>query len=74
MTEEKTGRKFRELVSKRLWVECANGNIVAIKELMNRMDGMPKQSMDLDAKGDFKIKIEDYGHNNKVSDKTKTGV
>ena len=41
--EPKSGKKFKELVSKRLWISCINGNILAIKELMNRMEGMPLQ-------------------------------
>ena len=44
--EEKTGKKFKHLVSKRLWIECVNGNVGAIKELMNRMEGLPKQSLE----------------------------
>ena len=46
--EPETGKKFKELVSKRLWVSCVNGNIVAIKELFNRMDGMPKQQTEIE--------------------------
>lgn len=45
--EPKSGKKFKELVSKRLWISCVNGNIPAIKELMNRMEGMPKQQTEL---------------------------
>lgn len=59
--EEKTGKKYKHLVSKRLWVECANGNISAIKELMNRTDGLPKQVLDIKggffSKDELKIKI-----------------
>jgi len=50
--EEKTGKKFKHLVSKRLWFECINGNVGAIKELFNRMEGMPKQSTDITSKGE----------------------
>ena len=46
-TEPKTGRKFKELVSERLWIECVNGNITAIRELFNRMEGMPKQQTEI---------------------------
>lgn len=45
--EAKSGKKFKELVSRRLWVECVNGNITAIRELFNRMEGMPKQQTEL---------------------------
>lgn len=56
--EEKSGKKFKELVSKRLWVECVNGNISAIKELMNRMDGMPIQKNILGGDDDRPIPID----------------
>jgi hypothetical protein len=36
---------YRELVVKRLYDEAANGNIHALKEIMNRMDGMPNQTI-----------------------------
>jgi hypothetical protein len=45
--EPKSGKKFKELVSRRLWVECVNGNMPAIKELFNRMEGMPKQQTEI---------------------------
>lgn len=45
--EEKTGKKFRDLVSRRLWYEAVNGNLVAVKEILNRMDGMPTQKHEL---------------------------
>lgn len=45
--EEKSGKKFKELVSKKLWEECAKGNIPAIRELFNRMEGMPKQQTEI---------------------------
>jgi hypothetical protein len=44
--EPKTGKPFKELVSKRLWIECVNGNVYAMRELFNRMDGMPKQAFE----------------------------
>jgi hypothetical protein len=34
---------YREAVIKRLYTEAANGNMLAVKEIMNRMDGMPSQ-------------------------------
>lgn len=45
--EVKSKKKFKELVAKRIWVEAVNGNLGAIKEIFNRMDGMPPQSMQL---------------------------
>jgi len=50
-TELKSGKKFKELVSRRLWVECVNGNITAIKELFNRMEGLPMQFTDVTSDG-----------------------
>lgn len=50
--EEKTGKTFRELVAKRVVVDAANGNINAIKELINRMDGFPLQYSDITSDGD----------------------
>ena len=42
--EPKSGQKFKELVSRRIWIEAVNGNMIAIKEITNRMDGMPAQT------------------------------
>lgn len=42
-TEIKSGQKFKDLVSKRMWVDAVNGSLGAQKEIMNRMEGMPKQ-------------------------------
>lgn len=50
--EVKTGKPFRDLVAKRLWIEAVNGNLLAMKELMNRMDGMPKQTTDITSDGE----------------------
>ncbi|KKM27880.1 hypothetical protein LCGC14_1570250, partial [marine sediment metagenome] len=50
---------FKALVSKRIWVKAANGDIMAIKEIFNRMDGMPKQSTDVTATGSFTVIIDE---------------
>ena len=50
--EPKSKKKYKELVSKRLWVACVNGNIHAIKELFNRMDGMPLRHVDITSDGE----------------------
>jgi hypothetical protein len=49
--EAKSGLKFKDLVTKRLWIEAVNGNIMAQKEIMNRMDGMPQQKTDITSDG-----------------------
>lgn len=53
--EPKSGKKYRELVSKRIWVECVNGNIGAIKELFNRMEGLPRAVSDVNLTGKLSI-------------------
>ena len=45
--EEKSGKKFKELVSKRLWVDAVNGNLGSQKEILNRMDGLPLSRQEL---------------------------
>ena len=51
--EPKSQIEFRELVSRRLWIAAANGNIQAIKELFSRMDGMPTQPFEGDMSFSF---------------------
>lgn len=50
--EPKSGKKFKELVSKRIWVKAVNGDMSAMKEIMNRMDGFPKSSTDVTSDGE----------------------
>jgi hypothetical protein len=46
------GKTFKQMVGRRLWVESAAGNIFAIKELFNRMEGMPRINMKVEGKVD----------------------
>jgi len=39
--------QFKKLIVKKLLMEAAQGNIGAMRELFNRMDGMPKQQNEL---------------------------
>lgn len=52
----KDGQIHREqhkaIATKRLWHEAMNGNIGAMREIMNRIDGMPEQSTDVTSGGD----------------------
>lgn len=41
--EEKSGKTFKELVVRRLYMEAVNGNMGAIKEITSRMDGLPQR-------------------------------
>ena len=55
--DPKSGKKFKEQVSIKLWEACLKGNIPAIKELFNRMDGMPLQKLGGDSDNPFILKI-----------------
>ena len=48
--EPKSGKPFKQLVSRRLWVDAVNGNINAIKEIINRLDGLPQAFTELSTK------------------------
>ncbi len=50
--ESKTNVRFRELVARRVVLEAAKGNMLAAKELFNRIDGMPKQNVDVTSDGE----------------------
>ena len=43
-TKYGTGKTYKEIMGKKLWEECIRGNVHAMKALMNRMDGLPKQA------------------------------
>lgn len=45
---DKNGTPLKEHIAKALVRETLKGNMVAAKELMNRMDGMPKQDTQVD--------------------------
>lgn len=46
MSKHGTSRhQFKKLVAKRLYTLAVGGNVHAIKDLMNRMDGMPQQDI-----------------------------
>jgi len=50
--EHESGEPMKIIVARKLFLEAAKGNVPAIKEAMNRMDGMPKQSTDLTTDGE----------------------
>ena len=49
--EPKTGKPYKELVIRRLWIAAANGNLNAQKEIFDRMEGRPKQQTDITTNG-----------------------
>lgn len=79
--EEKTGKKFKELVSQRIWIEAVGGNMLAIKELFNRMEGFPRVKMDVEGKidtgsveaADLLLKIYERLHTQPNSDTSDKG-
>lgn len=56
-TEPKSGKQWRELISKRVIMEAASGNMLATKELMNRLDGMPTQKNEVSGPDGNAIKL-----------------
>jgi len=57
-TEEKSGKQFKDLVSRRLWVDAVNGSLGAQKEIMNRMEGLPKSIQEIVGRDGDSIKLE----------------
>lgn len=57
ITKSGSKMKWKEIVAKRLYHEAMNGNIHAIKEVMNRMDGLPDQNQNITADRDVKVSI-----------------
>lgn len=49
--EKQTGVSYKELIAKRLIVEGVNGNMQAIKEINDRVDGKAMQSLDVTSLG-----------------------
>lgn len=50
--EEKAGKSFKHLVAKKLATMALGGDIQAIKEINDRIDGRPKQNMDVTSGGE----------------------
>lgn len=49
--EEKSGKSFKSLVAKRLAHMAVGGDIQAIKEINDRIDGRPQQKTDITSNG-----------------------
>lgn len=49
---DETGEPRNKIVARILWKKASEGDVVAIKELNNRIDGMPKQTTDITTGGD----------------------
>ena len=62
------GEPFRLAVANALLDKAANGDVLAIKEIGNRIDGMPKQSVDTKIDGTLEVIIRGYEDNNNSSE------
>lgn len=56
--EGTSGKPFKELVTKRLFVAAVNGDVHAMKEIFNRMEGLPRQGIDLDVTSSLEEEAE----------------
>ena len=72
--EPKSGKQFKELIARRTWIDALNGNPQARKEIFDRIEGLPKQSVDVTTDGKPLIQIG-YGHQrtDKSATETKDG-
>lgn len=68
--------KVKKFITKRLVKMAIDGDLSAQKEIMNRMEGMPKQSMELSGNEESPIKVDVietlkkiYGRGSKTSTK-----
>lgn len=61
---DETGVPMKVIVAKKLWKLASKGDVVAIKELGNRIDGMPKQVNELQGKDGKPIFIVQRGEEN----------
>ena len=58
--DPKDRKAFRTAVAEKLWEQAKKGNIQAIKVLFNRMDGYPRQSLDVEGKGAIIVQMVSY--------------
>lgn len=50
--QDETGTPYKQIIIKKLRTLAAKGDLVAIKEVNNRMDGMPHQTSDITSDGE----------------------
>lgn len=50
--------KYKRIIAKQLVIQASNGNTKALREVFDRVDGRPKQSVDLTSNGQTAIKDE----------------
>lgn len=49
--QDETGESYKKIIVRRVRSLGAKGDMIAIKELFNRMDGMPRQTTDITSGG-----------------------
>lgn len=54
----KSGKKYKELVSASIWNKALMGDLSAMKLLMERTDGMPKQSIEMSGDEENPIRVD----------------
>ena len=57
---DETGEPRKKIVARKLWEIAQKGDVTAIKELGNRIDGMPKQVVDAEHSGEITVNIKDF--------------
>lgn len=50
--DPKSNKTYKELVGLRIWQLCMSGNVSAIRELFNRMEGLPRIKLEHSGKVD----------------------
>lgn len=53
--EDQSGTPYKKLIARKLRSVALKGDVVAIKEINNRLDGMPKQELGVD--GDLNLTV-----------------
>ncbi len=48
--DDRTGKPFKELVSRKMWAKAVGGDINAAREIMDRMEGKPVSKTELTGK------------------------
>lgn len=55
---DETGEPKKKIVARKLWEIAQKGDVTAIKELGNRIDGMPKQTIAGDSENPLALNID----------------
>lgn len=71
--QDETGVPAKKIVYKRLVQLAARGDMQAVREINNRLDGMPQQTTDINVTGDVTIDIDGLIGLSKTAAKTTDG-